>query len=74
MGDLFAPMHLIVILAIVMVIFGPGKLPELGTGLGKAIGNFKKGLNEGREQVLEPRRTLEAKPVADEEKVPAPKA
>jgi len=34
---LFQPMHLLVILAIVLVIFGPGKLPELGNSLGKAI-------------------------------------
>ena len=62
MGDLMAPMHLIVILAIVLVIFGPGKLPELGAGLGKAIGNFKKGLSEGEQQAIDTRRAVEAKP------------
>ncbi len=41
-GDLFAPMHLILILAIALIIFGPGKLPELGSSLGKAIREFKK--------------------------------
>lgn len=41
---LFQPMHLVVILIIVMVIFGPGKLPELGAGLGKSIREFKKAL------------------------------
>ena len=30
MEGLFQPMHLIIILVIVLVIFGPGKLPELG--------------------------------------------
>ena len=40
---LFQPLHLIVILAIVgLIIFGPGKLPELGEGLGKSIQSFKK--------------------------------
>lgn len=39
---LLQPMHLLVILVIVMIIFGPGKLPELGAGLGKSIREFKK--------------------------------
>jgi sec-independent protein translocase protein TatA len=30
MEGLFQPMHLIIILVIVLIIFGPGKLPELG--------------------------------------------
>ncbi|MFO7665791.1 MAG: twin-arginine translocase TatA/TatE family subunit [Desulfobacterales bacterium] len=33
--------ELIVILVIVLIIFGPGKLPEIGSGFGKAIKNFK---------------------------------
>jgi sec-independent protein translocase protein TatA len=41
---LFQPLHMIVILAIVMIIFGPGKLPEIGAGLGKSIREFKKAL------------------------------
>ena len=32
---LFRPMHLLVILMIVLIIFGAGKLPEIGEGLGK---------------------------------------
>lgn len=38
--------ELIVILVIVVVIFGAGKLPELGAGLGKGIKNFKKATRE----------------------------
>ena len=34
--------ELIVILVIVVIIFGAGKLPEIGAGLGKGIKNFKK--------------------------------
>ncbi len=41
-SGLFQPMHLIVILVIVMIVFGPGKLPELGSSLGKAIKDFKR--------------------------------
>ena len=43
---LFQPMHLIVVLAIVLIVFGPGKLPEVGSALGEAIRNLKKALNE----------------------------
>ncbi|HYA88724.1 MAG TPA: twin-arginine translocase TatA/TatE family subunit [Nitrospirota bacterium] len=48
---LLQPMHLILILLIVLVIFGPGKLPELGAGLGKSIREFKKAMKEGQETV-----------------------
>ncbi len=43
---LFRPMHLLVILFIVLIIFGPGKLPELGESLGKSIRSFKKAFSE----------------------------
>lgn len=43
---LFQPMHLILILLIVLIIFGPGKLPELGEGLGKSIKAFKKAMKD----------------------------
>ena len=42
---LFQPMHLIVILIIVLIIFGPGKLPQIGEGLGRSIREFKKALS-----------------------------
>ena len=41
--------ELIVILLIVLVLFGANRLPEIGSGLGKAIRGFKKGLNEPTE-------------------------
>lgn len=46
MEGLFQPMHLLVILVIVLLIFGPKKLGELGKGLGEGIRNFKSSLNE----------------------------
>jgi len=45
---LFQPMHLVVILGIALLVFGPKKLPELGKGLGEGIRGFKNSLN-GRE-------------------------
>jgi len=44
---LFQPMHLLVILGIALLVFGPKKLPELGKGLGDGIRQFKKGLSDG---------------------------
>ena len=43
------PWELIIILVIVLVIFGAGKLPEIGSGLGKGIRNFKKATKEADE-------------------------
>lgn len=41
--------ELLVVLAIVLVIFGANKLPEIGKGMGQAIGNFKKSMKEANE-------------------------
>ena len=40
--------ELLLILVIVIVIFGAGKLPQLGKGLGEGISNFREGLNKGK--------------------------
>jgi sec-independent protein translocase protein TatA len=58
MRGLLQPMHLLVLLAIVLIIFGPGKLPELGSSIGKAIRGFKKAV-EGQEH--KPEDTAEIK-------------
>ena len=44
---LLQPTHLIFILLIVLLLFGPGKLPELGRSLGKGIREFKDALRGG---------------------------
>ncbi len=38
--------ELLIILVIVMIIFGAGKLPQIGEGIGKAISGFKRGLSD----------------------------
>ena len=38
--------ELLVILVIVLVVFGAGRLPEIGEGLGKSIRNFRKAVHE----------------------------
>lgn len=40
-----------VILVIALVVFGPGKLPELGRAAGKAIGEFKNATNEIKKDI-----------------------
>jgi sec-independent protein translocase protein TatA len=52
-GELFSPMHLLVILVIALIVFGPGKLPELGSSLGKAIKEFKKVMNDPEKSLKE---------------------
>ncbi len=42
--------ELAIILVIVLIIFGVGKLPDIGAGLGKGIKNFKKGINDDEEK------------------------
>ncbi|MCF8110223.1 MAG: twin-arginine translocase TatA/TatE family subunit [Desulfobacteraceae bacterium] len=37
--------ELIVILVIILIIFGAGKMPEIGSGIGKGIRNFKKAIS-----------------------------
>jgi sec-independent protein translocase protein TatA len=57
----FGMPELIVILVIVLVVFGAGRLPEIGSAMGKSIRNFKKA-SEGKEEI-------EIKPTSkDEEK------
>ena len=41
--------ELVIILVIILIIFGAGKLPEIGSALGKVIKNFKKSMNENNE-------------------------
>lgn len=45
--DLLQPRHLLVILVVALIFFGPKKLPELGKGLGDGIRGFKESLKLG---------------------------
>jgi sec-independent protein translocase protein TatA len=42
--------ELIIILVIILIIFGAGKLPEIGAGMGKAIRNFKGATTEAEKK------------------------
>ena len=48
--DLFAPRHLLIILAVVLLVFGTKKLRTLGSDLGASIRGFKKAMKEGESQ------------------------
>jgi len=43
---IFQPTHLLILLGIVLLVFGPKKLPDLGKGMGEAIRGFKQAMNE----------------------------
>ena len=42
----FGHWEILIVLILVLIIFGAGKLPEIGSGIGNAIRNFKKGVAE----------------------------
>jgi len=44
--DLFAPTHLILLLLVILIVFGPSKLGDVGGALGKGIRDFKRAVNE----------------------------
>ncbi len=46
--------ELIVILIIILIIFGAGKLPEIGSGIGKGIKNFKSATKEKQGEIPNP--------------------
>jgi sec-independent protein translocase protein TatA len=62
--DIFAPSHLLILLLIILVIFGPAKLGDVGGALGRAIRDFKKAMSE-------PEQSPRATPAAG---TPAPPA
>jgi len=45
------PMELVIILAICVLLFGARRLPEIGSGIGQAIRNFKSGLKDERKEI-----------------------
>lgn len=47
------PWELVLVLVIALIVFGPGKLPEVAKSLGKGINEFKKASNEVKQQVQE---------------------
>ena len=62
------PWELILLLVIVLIIFGPGKLPDIGNAVGKGIREFRKASSELEESVRGERKrstTAEDRPAGD---------
>lgn len=51
--------ELIIILVLVLIIFGAGKLPQVGGALGKGMRNFKKGIKDVEDETPEEAQQLE---------------
>ena len=62
LGDIGLP-ELLVIFIIVLVLFGPGKLPDVGKAIGEALRGFKKALND-------PKNSIGERPDKKDEKSP----
>lgn len=58
------PLELVLIVAVALLLFGAGRISEIGKGLGEGIRNFKKGLRDDEE---EPPKQLPSKPDGKEE-------
>ena len=69
----WGPWQILLVLAIILILFGGKKLPELAHSLGKSLGEFKKGKEEGDKETAKPevaageqQKIAEQKPVTPE--------
>ncbi len=71
----WGPWQILLVLAIILILFGGKKLPELAHSLGKSLGEFKKGKEEGdketakpevAEKAADPKQIADPKPVTPE--------
>ncbi|MFL6429462.1 MAG: twin-arginine translocase TatA/TatE family subunit [Acidobacteriaceae bacterium] len=60
MGELLTPTHLILVLVVALLVFGPRKLPELGKGLGEGLKGFKDGIKGTPEPTAKQDTTVSA--------------
>ncbi len=70
MGNFFQSIGvpgLIIILVVVLIFFGPTKLPELAKGLGKTVKEFKKGVEDVEDDIKETKKAVESSPKKKEE-------
>lgn len=74
----FHPIYLVIILVVVLIIFGPGRLPELGGAIGKGIREFRKASDDVRNEVSKavegPRDATPPAPTAGEPHKTEPEA
>ncbi|MHB1343516.1 MAG: Sec-independent protein translocase subunit TatA/TatB [Thermoleophilia bacterium] len=74
MPSWIGPWEIGILVIVLLVVFGPKRLPELGSSLGKAITGFRKGLKESeqelRKSLADESTVVEAKKVAEDAKAP----
>lgn len=58
----FHPIYLLVLLVVVLIIFGPGKLPELGSAVGRAMRQFREATSDMKDEVTRAVETPAAQP------------
>ncbi|HWF57051.1 MAG TPA: twin-arginine translocase TatA/TatE family subunit [Candidatus Dormibacteraeota bacterium] len=63
-----------ILLIIVLIIWGPGKLPDVGAGLGRAIREFRKASSETRDEFTKATRYEDPAPTAAAPVIPTPEA
>ncbi len=65
--DLFAPWHIVILIGAVLLLFGGQKIPEMMSGIGKGMKEFKKAMKDEEEQPAEPPKQI---PSASNKKEP----
>lgn len=67
LGELLQPQHLLLILVIALLVFGPSKLPQIGANMGKTIREFKSALSAQDEvKVAAPKQQAQPEPAAQQ--------
>lgn len=63
MGE-FSPIHWLVVIVVIMIFFGPGKIPEIAKSLGQGVKEFKKAMKEASdtEETTKPATINKAEP------------
>jgi TatA/E family protein of Tat protein translocase len=64
------PGELILVLTLALIVFGPKKLPEIGAGLGKAVGQFRKATNDLTQEITKEMQTDGLKELASLKDMP----
>lgn len=60
----FHPIYLVILVIIVLIIFGPGRLPELGGAIGKGLREFRKATSDLTDQITKAPEEKPAPPAA----------
>ena len=66
--DLLAPTHLLLLLFVILIVFGPSRLGDVGGALGKGIRDFKRAINEPETISTATAKSLDASSVETRDK------